>query len=72
MLPILREAIERAGGMTAFAQSIGVTRSAVYQWSWRIPAERVPAISAATGISWHRLRPDLYPEEPKKRKRRKR
>lgn len=72
MLPILREAIDRAGGMTSFAQSIGVTRSAIYQWTWRIPAERVPAISAATGISWHRLRPDLYPEEPKKRKRRKR
>ena len=32
MLAILREAAQRVGGMSALAQSIGLTRSAIYQW----------------------------------------
>jgi len=60
MLAILREAAQRVGGMSALAQSIGLTRSAIYQWKSRIPAERVMDIESATGIPRTRLRPDLY------------
>ena len=59
MLAILREAAQRVGGMSALAQSIGLTRSAIYQWKGRIPAERVMDIEEATGIPRTRLRPDL-------------
>jgi DNA-binding transcriptional regulator YdaS (Cro superfamily) len=72
MLPILKEAAQRAGGLTALAEGIGLSRSAVYQWRGRIPAERVPAISNVTGIPKSRLRPDLYPDEEKPRKKRRR
>lgn len=60
MLPVLREAAARAGGMTALADSIGLTRSALYQWTTRIPAENVVAIEESTGIRRSRLRPDLF------------
>jgi DNA-binding transcriptional regulator YdaS (Cro superfamily) len=60
MIPILREAAQRCGGMSGLAQSIGLTRSAIYQWKSRIPAERVMDVEAATGIDRARLRPDLY------------
>lgn len=60
VLPIIREAANRVGGMTALARSVGLSRSAIYQWKTRVPAERVITIEAATGISRERLRPDLY------------
>ena len=68
MLPILKESIRRAGGMTAFARSIGLTRSAVYQWRRRIPAERVIDVEAVTGIPRERLRPDLFGRKQRKLK----
>jgi DNA-binding transcriptional regulator YdaS (Cro superfamily) len=69
MLPILQEAIRRAGGVTALAESIGLTRSALYQWKRRIPAERVMDIERETGIDRTRLRPDLYKTESGKKRR---
>jgi DNA-binding transcriptional regulator YdaS (Cro superfamily) len=60
MLPVLREAVRIAGGVSALAAQINVTRSAVYQWKKRVPGERAPAISAATGIPLEKIRPDLY------------
>lgn len=70
MLPILQEAIRRAGGVTALAESIGLTRSALYQWKRRIPAERVMDIERETGIDRTRLRPDLYGRTESRKKRR--
>jgi DNA-binding transcriptional regulator YdaS (Cro superfamily) len=67
MLPILREAIERAGGMSALAKAIGVSRQAIYRWKRRIPAERVVDIEAATGIDRAALRPDIFGRQKKKR-----
>lgn len=72
MLPILREAIQRAGGVSALAADIGVTRSAIYQWTTRIPAERVIAIETVTDIPRSKLRPDLFREPEKRRRKRKR
>lgn len=49
-----------AGGTTALANKLGISKQAVSMWE-KIPAERVIAIEAATGISREELRPDLYP-----------
>ena len=60
----IKEASELAGGQTALAAKLGVRQSTVSNWINRdksVPAERVLAIEAATGVSRHRLRPDIYP-----------
>ena len=55
-------AIAAAGGMEAFQAALGVARRTVFLWKQQgIPAERVPAIEAATGVSRQALRPDLWP-----------
>lgn len=44
----------------------GVTQTAVWKWlqsSKRLPAEYVLRVEAATGVSRHHLRPDIYPVE---------
>lgn len=56
-------AIEIAGGQRQLAQLIGVSYQAIQKFRRRVPAERVLAIEAATGVSRHELRPDLYPIE---------
>ena len=58
----LDEAIRAAGGVGALARKIGISQPSVSNWS-RIPAERVLAVEAATGIDRSVLRPDLYSEQ---------
>jgi len=60
----LQTAIDKAGGPSGLAAKIGteITRQAVSQWR-RCPARRVIAVEAATGVSRHELRPDIYPRE---------
>lgn len=64
MSPIQRAA-QLAGGQSALARKLGCTSQAVSKMcsTGRVPAERVIAIEAATGVSRHELRPDLYPLE---------
>jgi TorA maturation chaperone TorD len=57
----LDEAIRVAGGVGALARKIGISQPSVSNWS-RIPAERVLAVEAATGVDRSVLRPDLYGE----------
>jgi TorA maturation chaperone TorD len=57
----LDEAIRVAGGVGALARKIGISQPSVSNWS-RIPAERVLAVEAATGVDRSVLRPDLYSE----------
>jgi TorA maturation chaperone TorD len=57
----LDEAIRAAGGVGALARKIGISQPSVSNWA-RIPAERVLAVEAATGIDRSVLRPDLYSE----------
>jgi TorA maturation chaperone TorD len=57
--PGLDEAIVVAGGVAALARRIGISQPSVSNWS-RVPAERVLAVEAATGVSRAMLRPDLY------------
>ncbi|HKS85887.1 MAG TPA: molecular chaperone TorD family protein [Pseudolabrys sp.] len=60
--PGLEEAIRAAGGITELARRIGISQPSVSNWS-RVPAERVLAVEAATGVARAALRPDLYREE---------
>jgi antitoxin CcdA len=57
------EAIAAAGGVTRLAERLGLSHPSVLRWqrSGQVPAERVAAVEAATGISRQRLRPDLFP-----------
>lgn len=60
----LAKAIRKVGSQTAFGNLLGKRQSVVSGWLLRgtpLPAEHVLAIEAATGISRHDLRPDIYP-----------
>lgn len=56
------DAIRAAGGVGALARSLGISQPAVSGWS-RVPADRVIAVEAATGVPRSALRPDLYPDD---------
>jgi TorA maturation chaperone TorD len=57
--PGLSEAIRAAGGVGELARQVGVSQPSVSNWT-RIPAERVVAVEAVTGVDRAILRPDLY------------
>jgi TorA maturation chaperone TorD len=57
----LNEAVRAAGGISELARQIGISQPSVSNWT-RVPAERVLAVEAATGIDRRVLRPDLYDE----------
>lgn len=60
----LDRAVRQLGGQTAMAKLLGLSQTAVWKWVNRsrpIPAEHVLKVEAATGISRHELRPDIYP-----------
>jgi TorA maturation chaperone TorD len=61
--PGLDEAISAAGGVGALARKIGISQPSVSNWS-RIPAERVLAVEAVTGVNRALLRPDLFGVHP--------
>jgi TorA maturation chaperone TorD/DNA-binding transcriptional regulator YdaS (Cro superfamily) len=62
----LDQAIRAAGGIGALARSLGISQPSVSNWQ-RIPAERVLAVEALTGVPRTTLRPDLYPSEDEAR-----
>ena len=60
----LSTAIERLGSQAELARICEVSSTAAWKWmqsSKRLPAEYVLRVEAATGISRHLLRPDIYP-----------
>jgi TorA maturation chaperone TorD len=57
----LSEAIRAAGGVSELARRIGIAQPSVSNWD-RVPADRLAAVEAATGISRRKLRPDLFAE----------
>jgi TorA maturation chaperone TorD len=57
----LDQAIRAAGGVSELARRIGIAQPSISNWS-RVPAERVLAVEAATGVKRAVLRPDLYGE----------
>jgi hypothetical protein len=58
----LQEAIRLAGGAAALARRLGIKQPSVFGWE-QVPAVRVLAVEAVTGVRRERLRPDLYPQE---------
>lgn len=54
-------AINAAGGVGQLARKIGISQPSVTNWN-RVPAQRVLAVEAATGVPRAQLRPDLYSE----------
>jgi DNA-binding transcriptional regulator YdaS (Cro superfamily) len=64
-MDILRQHLKaERGRLTQLAEALAINPSAISQWE-KVPAERVPAVEEATGISRHDLRPDLYGPAPK-------
>jgi TorA maturation chaperone TorD len=59
----LDEAIRAAGGVGALARKVGISQPSVSNWP-RVPADRVLAVEAATGVDRTILRPDLYGASP--------
>jgi TorA maturation chaperone TorD len=55
----LDKAIRAVGGVSELAQRIGISQPSLSNWD-RVPAERVAAVEAATGIERAALRPDLF------------
>ena len=55
----IRDIIRAGGGASRLAATLGCHHTSVLGWK-RVPAERVPAVSAATGIPRHELRSDLW------------
>jgi DNA-binding transcriptional regulator YdaS (Cro superfamily) len=65
-LVALKAAIDRAGSQSALARVLSISQQAVSGWVKRgseLPPQYVLAVEAATGISRHDLRPDIYPIE---------
>lgn len=65
----LDEAIFRAGNQASLASCLGVTQQTISYWrtKGRVPAEYVAKVEAATGISRHDLRPDIFGPAPVER-----
>ena len=62
----LAKAIAFYPSQQAFADSLGVSQPTVWRWlnqSKQLPAEYVLKVEAATGVSRHLLRPDIYPRD---------
>lgn len=60
----LERAIHAAGGVGELARRLGIAQPSVSTWK-RVPAERVAAVAAATGLDRIVLRPDLFtPAQP--------
>jgi len=57
--PGLNEAIRAVGGVSELARQLGISQPSVSNWT-RVPAERVVAVEALTGVDRAVLRPDLY------------
>lgn len=65
-LAALEAAIETLGSQSALARLLGVSQPSVSDWvrrAGRLPPEHVLSVEAATGVSRHVLRPDIYPLE---------
>lgn len=62
----LLEAVSAAGSQARLAVVCGCTTPNIWQLVQRgrpLPAEYVLRVEAATGVSRHRLRPDIYPAD---------
>ena len=61
----LAEAVRKVGSQSAFARLVGKSQTSVYgllRDGKPLWPESVLTVEAKTGVSKHRLRPDIYPE----------
>ncbi|WP_415417894.1 transcriptional regulator [Acetobacter malorum] len=60
----VRDAIDAMGGTRRAARLLDIPPSTVQSWKAKgcIPAKRVLAVEAASGIARHLLRPDIFGE----------
>lgn len=58
----IETAIDRLGGPSKAAETLGVTPAVIGMWKMRkrVPADKVLAVENATDISRHELRPDIF------------
>jgi len=62
-LKALERAVEVAGGQSALARAVKVRQGHVWSWlnrSKRVDAKYAIPVEQATGVSRHRLRPDIF------------
>lgn len=59
MKKLLKYLDEKRGRLSELARALDITPAAIKQWRV-VPADKVVAISALTGIPRKDLRPDLY------------
>jgi DNA-binding transcriptional regulator YdaS (Cro superfamily) len=59
----LLHAVDILGGQTTTAKKLGVSQQAVQYWvrRGRVPALKAIPLEVASGVSRHKLRPDIYP-----------
>lgn len=57
--PLIRKAAGNVGGVIALSKALGLSRAAVSGWV-RVPARHVLRVEKLTGVSRHRLRPDIF------------
>jgi hypothetical protein len=64
---LIEEGSKPMGGQKSLAAALKVTPQAVAKWKLKgVPSVRVLDLERVTGISRHRIRPDLYPIEASK------
>jgi len=56
----LAAAKKAAGNAKELADKLGITAAAVSRWGNEVPLGRVLEVEAATGVSRHALRPDVF------------
>ena len=57
--PILILIRQQRGTAAILARELGISRVAVWRWAM-VPERHVPTVARLTGISPHRIRPDIY------------
>jgi len=61
-----KKAVKIVGSQSAMGRLLGVSQAAVWRWMRQgkaVPPEHVLSVEAATNISKHDLRPDIYPRD---------
>lgn len=61
-LPI-KDIVSQAGGTCALARELEISSQAISQWE-QVPVKHVLAVEKLTGISRHKMRPDIYGMAP--------
>lgn len=58
----IEKAIDHLGGPARAAEALGESAATIGMWKLRnrCPADKVLTVEAATGISRHELRPDIF------------